>query len=507
MSRRGPKLRLGRLRPRLTVTLALVAAVTAVTVALASFLVVRELRLRRATDEAIAQGQFNLAFATDALAGATDAALVAGAEPGAGGGVAGVVQGLQRRGGFEIVAVADGRPFQTSVSLTARSVPDDLLRLADRGRIGAARREVDGHPYVVVGGTVPGGTSLWSFFPLDQVFEDLDDLRLVLTVAALVMVALSAMVGAAAARPLLHPIAIARDAAQRLEAGDLTTRVPEDGSDELAELSRSLNGMAAALERTVAELRHAEAGHRRFVADVSHDLRTPVTALAAAAEFLAPRLPDLPEHARRAGSVMVDEAVRLRLLVEDLMEISRMDAGAAVVEEDLIDLRRLVLGAVEDRGWGGVVVTGELAPAFVDGDRRRLDRVLTNLVDNALRHGAPPVEVSLASRGDEVVLEVRDHGPGIADEHLPHVLERFYKADRARGRTEGSGLGLAIARENVVLHGGSLQVANAPGGGARFVVTLPAAVARPLPSGDVVVTSGPHDRVDHPDVTSERHLR
>ena len=429
MSRPRPKLRLGRLRPRLTVTFALVAAVTAVTVAVASFVVVRELRLRRATDEAIAQGEFNLAFATDALSGA------AGADGAPGGGVAGVLQGLQRRGGFEIVAVADGRSFQTSVSLTRRSVPEDLVRLAARGRIGAARREVDDRPYVVVGGTVPGGTSLWSFFPLDEVFEDLDDLRRVLAAAALVMVALSAMVGAAAARPLLHPIAIARDAAQRLEAGDLSTRVPEEGSDELAELSRTLNGMAAALERTVVELRRAEAGHRRFVADVSHDLRTPVTALATAAEFLAPRLPDLPEPERRAAKVMVDEAVRLRLLVEDLMEISRMDAGVAVVEEDLIDLRRLVVGAVEDRGWGGRVVARDLAPAFVDGDRRRLDRVLTNLVDNALRHGAPPVEVSLARRGAEVVLEVRDHGAGIADEHLPHVLERFYRADRARGRT------------------------------------------------------------------------
>ena len=501
MSRRGPQLRLGRLRPRLTVTLALVAAVTAVTVALASFVVVRELRLRRATDEAIAQGEFNLAFAADALStGAPDGSA---ADDGAGGGVAAVLQGLQRRGGFEIVAVSDGRSFQTSVSLTRRSVPEDLVALAERGRIGAARRTVDDHPYVVVGGTVAEGTLLWSFFPLDEVFDDLGDLRRVLTSAALVMVALSAMVGAAAARPLLHPIAIARDAAQRLEAGDLTTRVPEDGSDELAELSRSLNGMAAALERTVVELRHAEAGHRRFVADVSHELRTPITALATAAELLAPRLPDLPETERRAGSIMVDEAVRLRSLVEDLMEISRMDAGAAAVEEDLIDLRRLVLGAVEDRGWGGRVVTRELAPAFADGDRRRLDRVLANLVDNALRHGAPPVEVSLVSRDAEVVLEVRDHGPGIADEHLPHVFERFYKADRARGRTDGSGLGLAIAHENVVLHGGSLQAGNAPGGGARFVVTLPAAVARPLQDGDVVVTSEPHDRVPHPDATRE----
>ena len=161
MSRPRPKLRLGRLRPRLTVTFALVAAVTAVTVAVASFVVVRELRLRRATDEAIAQGEFNLAFATDALSGA------AGADGAPGGGVAGVLQGLQRRGGFEIVAVADGRSFQTSVSLTRRSVPEDLVRLAARGRIGAARREVDDRPYVVVGGTGPGGTALWSFLPLD----------------------------------------------------------------------------------------------------------------------------------------------------------------------------------------------------------------------------------------------------------------------------------------------------------------------------------------------------
>ena len=491
MRLRRPRLRLGRLRPRLTATLALVAAVTAVAVAVASFTVVRELRLRRATDDAIAQSRFNLAFAADALPGA------AGEEAGAAE-VDRVLGALQRRGGFETLAVRGGRTFQTTVSLTRQSIPEDLAALVAQGRVAAARRALGDVPHVVVGGSVPSGTTLWFFFPLDQVFDDLDDLRRVLTGSALAMVALSAVVGAVAARPLLRPIARARDAAHRLEAGDLAARVPDEGSDELAELSRSLNGMAAALERTVADLRDAEAGHRRFVADVSHELRTPITALAAAADVLAPHLERLPAQDRRAATVMVGEAVRLRHLVEDLMEISRMDAGAAVVERDLIDLRRLVVGGVDARGLGDRVRAGDLERAVVEGDRRRLDRVFTNLIDNALRHGSPPVEVSLTTVGEVVTVEVRDHGPGIDEEHLPHVFDRFYKADRARGRTVGSGLGLAIAREDVALHGGTIEVRNDPRGGARFTVTLPTAVAHPLPGGEEAVTVAPQDHVTHP---------
>ena len=462
-------------------TLALVAALTGTAVAGASYLVVREVRLSGATDQAVAQSRFNLVLAADRLRSDPTTAEVES-----------LLRDLQRRGGFDTVVVRDDRTFQTSVSLGPAVIPDDLRSAVDGGRVTAARRRVAGRPQVVVGGRLEGGTQLWFFHPLDDVFDNLRTLGRVLAGAALVMVVLSGTIGAVAARPLLRPIARARDAARHLEAGDLGTRLPEEGADEFAELSHSFNAMAAALERTVAELREAEAGHRRFVADVSHELRTPVTALAAAADVLEPRIDHLPAEDRRAARLLVDEAHRLRTLVEDLMEISRIDAGRAVMDVDLVDLERLVDGAVARHPSSGLVRHRAGGQVLVRGDRRRLDRVVTNLIDNAERHGGAPIDVRVATDADRAVIEVTDHGPGIPADHLPHIFERFYKVDPARGRSSSSGLGLAIAKENVELHGGSVTARNVPGAGARFTVALPvASVAQPLPDGEPVVTGEP----------------
>ena len=476
--RRGGRLRwLTRLRPRLVATLALVAALTGTAVAGASYLVVRQVRLSGATDQAIEQSRFNLVLAADRLPADPTTAEVES-----------LLGALQRRGGFDTVVVSDGHSFQTSVSLGPAVIPDDLARVVAGGRIAAARRTVAGRPQVVVGGQLEGGSQLWFFHPLDDVFDNLRTLGRVLAGAAVVMVVLSGGVGALAARALLRPIVRARDAARQLEAGELATRLPEHGADEFAELSHSFNAMAGALERTVAELRDAESGHRRFVADVSHELRTPVTALSAAADVLEPRLDQLPADERRAARLLVDEAHRLRTLVEDLMEISRIDAGRAVMDVDVVDLQRIVEGVVSRHGSGEVRL--ELQPTAVLGDRRRLDRVIANLIDNAERHGRPPVHVRVAADGDRAVVEVTDQGPGIPDEHLPHLFDRFYKADAARSRSSSSGLGLAIAKENIELHGGTLTASNVPAGGACFTVTLSrATVAEPLPDSEAPVTS------------------
>lgn len=480
--------RAGRLRPRLIATFAVVAALTAVTVAGASYLVVRELRLRGETDTAVEQARFNLELA--------QASLIEGPTTHE---IEEVVRALQRRGGFDTVAIAGERVAQSTVSLDASAVPADLRELAGDGRLTSARRTVAGRAFVVVGG--PAGVDdleLWFFFPLDEVFDDLETLGRVLAASAAVAVVLSGLAGVVAAGRLLRPIARARDAARTMAAGDLTTRLPVAGSDELTELSRSFNEMAAALETTVADLRVAEAGHRRFVADVSHELRTPVTALAAAADALEPSVDELPEREQRAARLLVTESQRLRDLVGDLMEISRIDAGAAHLEPEPVDLGRLVCGVIGAHGWRDLVRADGVEGITITADRRRLDRVLTNLVDNALRHGAPPVEIDARVDDTTAVITVRDHGPGIPAEHLPHIFDRFYKADPARGRSSSSGLGLAIASENVRLHGGELTAAAHPEGGACFTVTLPGAVAEPIPHGEGPVTAGSHDQGDPP---------
>jgi two-component system, OmpR family, sensor histidine kinase MtrB len=480
--------RAGRLRPRLIATFAVVAALTAVTVAGASYLVVRELRLRGETDTAVEQARFNVELAQATLPPEPTTTEIEE-----------VVRALQRRGGFDTVAIAGDRVAQSSISLDAGAVPADLRDLAAAGRLTSARRTVANRSFVIVGGPVgTEGLELWFFFPLDEVFDDLDSLGRVLAASAAIAVVLSGLAGVVAAGRLLRPIGRARDAARTMAAGDLSTRLPVAGSDELTELSRSFNDMAAALETTVADLRTADAGHRRFVADVSHELRTPVTALAAAADALEPSVEQLPERERRAARLLVTESQRLRDLVGDLMEISRLDAGAAPLEPEHVDLGRLVGGAIAAHGWADVVRARGVEGLTVTADRRRLDRVITNLVDNALRHGAPPVEVTARVDGTTAVIAVRDHGPGIPAEHLAHVFDRFYKGDPARGRSSSSGLGLAIALENARLHGGEITAADHPEGGACFTVVLPGAVAEPLPDGEWPVTGPPHHEGDPP---------
>jgi two-component system sensor histidine kinase MtrB len=296
-----------------------------------------------------------------------------------------------------------------------------------------------------------------------------------------------------ASRGVLRPVRALRNATRRMAQGQLDVRLSVDGSDELADLSRSFNETAAALERSVAELRRLEAQARRFVADVSHELRTPLAAMSAVTDVLddASHLDGTTADAVRLVS---QETVRLTRLVGDLMEISRFDAGAAVLSLDEIDLADSVRNSLASRGWQDAVRVAVTAPGplRIRVDPRRLDVVTANVVGNALRHGAPPVEVHLRAAGAYAVIEVTDSGPGIADEDLPHIFERFYKADATRTRSESSGLGLAITAENVRLHGGRLRVANRTGGGAVFTIELP--LPLPVPPGPRAGTGAVPDR-------------
>ncbi len=475
-----------RLRPRLVATFALVAAVTSAGVAVTSYYITREAVLRRAESNARTEGQALLADAAAALPTRAQ--------------VADLVQRLKARGGaeFDVVAVAGDGTFETtSISLSGGAVPPALAGPVDAGRVGLVRASVAGEPYVVVGGRPAGLPAFYLFFPLRDVADDLNVLRNVLAAAGVAAVLLSAVVGALAARGLLRPLRETRTAAHRLEVGLLGTRLPEVGRDEFADLGHAFNRMAEALEASIGDLRNLEASHRRFVADVSHELRTPLTALTTAADVLEAHAAGLDDAGSRAARLLVRESHRLATLVEDLMEISRLDAGAAPMSWEPVDVVALVASAVGTRGWGGQVHLGAAAAGGVTtvADPRRLDAIVANLVGNALEHGSPPVRVLVTATEGDIVVVVNDAGPGIAPDHLERVFDRFYKADPARPGGRGSGLGLAIARENARLHGGDLTVASPPGSGATFTLRLPRRVAEPLPAGDAAVTTASHDRV------------
>ncbi|RSM57940.1 two-component sensor histidine kinase [Amycolatopsis sp. WAC 01376] len=320
----------------------------------------------------------------------------------------------------------------------------------------------------------PSGVEVYSLTSLVQQQKAIEELARSAWQTAALVLPLAAALALLAARQVLRPVRALNTAAAQLGEGRLDVRLPAKGSDELAELVTTFNNTAAELERTVGELRAMEADARRFVADVSHELRTPLAAMNAVTDVLDEDAETLPPDTAVAARLVSGETRRLTRLVQDLVEISRFDAGRAELVLDEWDLATAIRDSLDARGWrdGEDLVTDLPEGVLARVDRRRLDLIVANLVGNAFRHGAAPVEVRLRAGDDGVTLEVEDHGPGIDPEVLPHVFDRFTKADTARARSEGSGLGLAIALENARLHGGDLTAADT-GHGARFVLRLP----------------------------------
>ncbi|MFJ5137691.1 ATP-binding protein [Streptomyces sp. NPDC088707] len=362
-------------------------------------------------------------------------------------------------------------------------------------------------PYLVVGMPVTYADGDRSFsglevFAITDLRAERDDTTALLDsvrAGLLPVVVLAAVLALLAAGTVLRPVRKLGRATRELAEGDLGSRVAVRGHDELADLARTFNETADALQVSDARLREQEAKARRFVADVSHELRTPLAAMTMVATVLEEDADQLPPDAARAARTVGAETARLARLVEDLMEISRFDAHAIRLHAAETDLADTVRASLALRGWTGRVEVrlDEGVRAVVD--RRRVDVIVANLVGNALRHGAPPVTVTLGTRtgststgtpgtgtgasadagGEWVTVEVADHGPGLPPEARERVFDRFYKADAARTRSaadtggRGSGLGTAIALENARLHGGTIAVAEGPEGGSVFTLWLP----------------------------------
>ena len=333
-------------------------------------------------------------------------------------------------------------------------------------------------------------------------------LAFVLAAAGLLLATITGL-AFAASRRVLGPVRRLAGAAQQMSGGDLSARVEPAGRDELAQLVTAFNTMAAALQGKVGELEQMEARARLFAGDVSHELRTPLTAMTAVADILGGTAADA--DATAAARLVSQEIRHLNRLVGDLIEISRFDARTAQLMADDTDVATAVSGCLRARGWADVS-TDVPAGLIARLDRRRFDVIIANLVGNALRHGGPPVTVTARAEphgvgGGRLVLEVRDHGPGLPHAAIPHLFDRFFKADTARARSEGSGLGLAIAWENAQLHGGHIEAGNHPDGGAVFTASLPLGddpaitAAVPRPSGTYANSRPGTRRADRHDST------
>ena len=374
------------------------------------------------------------------------------------------------------IVVTDGATVVNTGRFGLNDVPVGLAKHVTKG-LYFQRVIIRGDPWLVAGTRVrsadgePLPLTVVVFASLAKERADLARIRSALTRAGALTIVLAIVLAALLGRSVLRPLRRLARAARSLGAGHLGARVNVRGRDELAEVARIFNESAASLEYTVRELRRLEATARRFAADVSHELRTPIAAMTAVTDMLEEDAARLPTDTGTAARLVADQTRRLGTLVEDLLEISRMDAGTADLVLDDVPVAELVRECVTTRGWADRVVV-EIPPGLrVRLDPRRFDVIIANLVANALRHGAPPVRVT-GRPGLEV--RVIDHGSGIPADVLPHVFDRFFKADPARPAGKGSGLGLSIAQANAALHGGRIEAANVPGGGAMFTVWIPA---------------------------------
>ncbi|MET9328736.1 ATP-binding protein [Tsukamurella sp. NPDC003166] len=300
---------------------------------------------------------------------------------------------------------------------------------------------------------------VYSVQPLDDVQQRLDRLTLVVLVAVGGSALLGILVALVVARIVIRPLSRIQSVAARVTDGDPEARLPGTTVTELRDLTQTFNSMLDRQNESIDVLRRQDERSRRFVGDVSHELRSPLAALVPAAEVLREEAAALePGHdLRRASELVAAEVDTLAGLVDDLLEMTRLDAGAAEVRSEPFELVGALREALTARGWRSVELDG--APLTVESDRRRVVAVVTNLVGNAIRHGAPPVAVTVGTAPGEVVVEVRDAGPGVPEGDAERVFGRFAKGQeaRSRGGGGGAGLGLAIARDNARLLGGEVD--------------------------------------------------
>ncbi|TDE36127.1 HAMP domain-containing histidine kinase [Actinomadura sp. 6K520] len=334
---------------------------------------------------------------------------------------------------------------------------------------------------LIVGGRT-GQFELYYLFSLEEEQRTLTNVGRSLAGVGIVLLLLLAAIASLVTRQVVIPVRLAAQGAQRLAAGRLEERMRVRGEDDLARLGRSFNEMAANLQEKIGELEDLSQVQRQFVSDVSHELRTPLTTIRIAADMLYENRDTFGDPSvGRSAELLQSQLERFEALLADLLEISRHDAGAATLDAESLDMRDLVLRVVGDiqglaeRKGSKLVLQLPGEPCMAEVDRRRVERILRNLLVNAVEHGdGEDIIVSVAADRDAVAVAVRDHGVGLKPGEGQMVFDRFWRADPARARTTGgTGLGLSISREDAQLHGGWLQAWGEPGVGSQFRLSLP----------------------------------
>jgi two-component system sensor histidine kinase MtrB len=378
---------------------------------------------------------------------------------------------VQQRNDVVIIVPAYRTVESSSINFEEDDIPPGLVRSVRSGKVAYAFDTQ--RPRIIFGSRIPksegeGTGEAYFAYSTAKVTRTLNQLsKIFLAVIGAAALAAGA-VGMRLAAATIRPLRLAAEAARRVADGNLETRLDVSGEDELGRLANAFNEMTHALEERIAR-------ERRFVADVSHELRTPLTSLKTSIDFLAQRTDDIPEKFRGALGLASEEVRSLQRLVDDLLELSRVDAGGVLVEREDVDLVNFAHELARRRAPGAnVLVTGP-DELVVRTDKMRLERVVGNLLENAVFHGGEGfVRIDLGQSNGTARIAVSDEGPGIEAEKLQMIFQRFWRGDSSRQRDGriGAGLGLSIARENATVIGAEIAVESEPGRGTCFEVTL-----------------------------------
>ncbi|WOH17365.1 MtrAB system histidine kinase MtrB [Paenarthrobacter sp. GOM3] len=409
---------------------------------------------------------------------------------------------------------------RASDQLTVRVIPPELRKAVQEGgkqQFWASTQFPVGNedrPGIAVGNLVTfNGTAyeLYLIYDLNSAQQTLNEIQNVLWAGGAALVLMIGAIAWYVTRNVVSPVSHAAVVSEKLAAGQLQERMVVKGEDEVARLGASFNHMAASLQEQITQLATLSQMQQRFVSDVSHELRTPLTTVRMAAEVLFDARDEFDPMNKRSAELLYHQVERFQSLLSDLLEISRFDAGAAVLDAEPQDILQVISHVIDGAApvaeeYGSEVrLSARQKSIVVEMDSRRIDRILRNLLLNALEHGeGRPIHISVAANHDAVAVSVRDHGIGMSQAEAARVFDRFWRADPARARTTGgSGLGLSIAAEDTKLHNGWLQAWGRKGSGSNFRLTLP------LRQGGTIVKSPlllePAD-FEFPGSPSERHM-
>lgn len=374
-----------------------------------------------------------------------------------------------------------GEVISAELHRTVQKNPDGLWWQSTALAAGGERTD----PGLIVGGQVrlPDGAAyeVYIGYNLASTEETLGFVQRSLLVGGLVLLLLVGGVAWVVVRLVADPVKVAAQTSAKLAAGDLEVRIPVRGQDELATLGRSFNRMADSMQGQIQKLAALSSVQQRFVSDVSHELRTPLTTIRLAGDVLYDQREDFSPTTGRTVELLHTQTQRFELLLADLLEISRYDAGSIQLEMEPVSLPGLVRDCADgmqqlaEQSGTRLIVLAPGGYGPVDMDPRRIRRIVNNLLGNAIEHGeGRPVVMTIDSTATTVALTVRDYGLGMNEPDAARAFDRFWRADPSRRRTiGGTGLGLAIALEDAQLHGGTLAVWSRPGAGSNFRLLLP----------------------------------